>query len=488
MSASKQKSIMGGVRFTRSQTLLFDHLFCSQTVEEFLSILHKKMASQFRTGSFVFCWNSGHFGLLQCIKSGKNRIYRKRSQVHWPQLKKIRVKNREDSQYLANELGRPFQNIISLPILTCRSGVNHRVCLFIEVFAKNLEGLLAFCESHIKFFQACVDRLLLEEHLRTSSNLWMATFNGLNEPLAIMDENNSISNANNIFTDFSLKGDILEKKILQKKGRTFKRDRYSVSLKKTNYSIYYYSDVTESLSLRSQMVHNEKMVAIGKLGETLAHKLNNPLTGVLSMVQWLLHSKELKTSMTGDMKAIAEGILRSQKIISNLLDFSSSNGQLQICNLNVITQNTLPFLKSITYSSQVSVHFSKEPVFVKVQPCLLQQVIFNLVKNACQAVSCLPSFDGKVSLRVFCSETEAILCVEDNGKGVELVHESSIFKPFFTTKQKEKGTGLGLSISRTIVERFDGSLKLSAPSSGGACFTLRLPLKTHSTEKNCAEL
>ena len=122
-------------------------------------------------------------------------------------------------------------------------------------------------------------------------------------------------------------------------------------------------------------------------------------------------------------------------------------------------------------------------MFVKVQEGLLQQVIFNLVKNACQAVSELENSVRQVKVRVYKKENQALLCVEDNGKGVNSADYENVFKPFFTTKSKNEGTGIGLNMSQSIVKRFAGDLIAGRSSLGGACFTLSLPLESKFMEQ-----
>ena len=189
------------------------------------------------------------------------------------------------------------------------------------------------------------------------------------------------------------------------------------------------------------------------------------------MAQWLLSSDKLNKEMRKDMEDIAEGVSRSQEIISNLLDFSRADSQLNIYDLNKEVRKTLPFLKSMKCFSDLHLVLSEESVFVKVQAGLLRQVVFNLIKNACQAVAELNSSIQQVTVQVYKEENQAILCVEDSGKGILPEDYENVFKPFFTTKSKSEGTGLGLNMSKSIVESFNGSLKAGRSSAlGGACF------------------
>ena len=247
--------------------------------------------------------------------------------------------------------------------------------------------------------------------------------------------------------------------------------------KKSNqYIVYHYADISESLVLRNKMIQNIKLAALGELGENIAHQLSNPLAGVLSLAQCILQSDHLSKETKKDIQDIVEGVSRSQEIISQLLDFSRADSHLNVYDLNEVVRKTLPFVKSMICFSDFHVELYKKPLFVKIQAGLLKQVIFNLLKNACQAVAELNQSPQQVNIKTHLEHNKTILHVEDNGKGIRPDDYENVFKPFFTTKSRDKGTGLGLNMSRHIVESFKGNLRAGRSSLGGACFTLSLPL------------
>ena len=481
MSLQEQKSLNIQTQETRAYLRFCDKLFTASSIEDFLSLLYKETSRRFKIRSLVFYWHSGHFGFLQYVCHSKG-IYKKSADYVWPDgkmNKDIRIKNKEDSRYLADFLGRPVQNILSIPVCTSQYGVNSPICIFVEFCVKNPDKLLCFYESFLTLITECLDRLLLQDHLKTSIELWTSTFNGLKEPLAIFDEKNNLSNSNNVFDMIfgSTDKNPLKQQTVQWKEQIFERHSYPVNITGSEYTTYHYVDISESLALRNQMIQNMKMSALGELGEAVAHQLNNPLTGVLSMAQLILCSNNLNTEMKKDMENIIEGISRSQEIISNLLDFSRADSQLYVCDLNEVVQKTLPFLKSMIRFSDFQFKLCEKPVSVKVQAGLLQQVVFNLVKNACQAVSEVTDSVRQVKICVCQVEDQAVLFVEDNGRGIKSTDYENVFKPFFTTKSKTKGTGLGLNMSRSIVESFKGNLIAGRSALGGACFTMSLPLE-----------
>ena len=456
----------------------------ARSIEQFLSILYKETNRRFKVRSLVLCWSSGHYGPLQYICSNQ-KIYKKPPQTTWPAIQKsFRLGDIKDQQYLAHQLGRPVQKTLVIPIFTKNYSFGKPYSLFVEFSLQKEEHLIQFFESSLNTLENRLDVLFLEDVMLVASELWTSTFNTLKEPLAIFDEKGHLSSSNIIFDEMCSQLDMdISQETLQWQDRTYEKHSYPVNIQEAIYTIYHYVDVTDSISLRGKTIQNTKMSALGSLGESLAHQLNNPLTGMLSMAQVILHSSEKIDSQTKeDMEHIMTAVSRSQKIITNLLDFSRTNTQLDLCNLNEVVKNTLPFLKSMTQFIEFDLQFCAQPVSIKVQPCLLQQVVFNLVKNSCQAIESLKS-NKKIKIQVLQTQTEAILSVEDNGPGIAEQDYDNIFQLFFTTKKKAQGSGIGLTISRRIVGSFKGTLSVNRSSLGGACFTLRLPLQYECEEQ-----
>jgi len=477
----EKKSLENQIREIKTCLRFYDKLFSASSIENFLLLLYKETSRQFKIRSLVFCWRSGHFGPVQYVCDARGTYkkfhhYYPRSDQH-PQ-QSIKVKNTEDGQYLADLLGRPVQNVLNIPVWTRQYGVNKPVYIFVEFFAGNSDKLLCFYKSALSLITERLDRLLLKDHLETGIELWTATFDSLKEPLVILDENDQPGNTNALFDIVFEKNTahLLNQQTVQWKNRIFEKHSYPVCTEDGAYTVCHYVDISESLNLRKRMIQNIKMSALGELGETVAHQLSNPLTGVLSMAQLLLDSDKLDGKTRTDIKDIVKAVSRSQEIIANLLDFSRANSQLDLCDLNVMVKKTIPFLKSMICFSDFQLTACETPVPVSVQACLIQQVIFNLVKNACQAVSDLTDSARKITVRIDKEKDQAVLYVEDNGQGIGPADYDNVFKLFFTTKSKT-GTGLGLNISRSIVESFGGTLMAGRSTLGGACFTMLLPLK-----------
>jgi signal transduction histidine kinase len=230
------------------------------------------------------------------------------------------------------------------------------------------------------------------------------------------------------------------------------------------------------------MVQGEKMAAIGLLAGNIAHELNNPLTGIRSLAQVLLgelaEKRPVPEQLVEDMMEVEKAASRSQRIIENLLDFSrggTEQKQVRI-SLNEIVRRTLPMLKTSIREHRSEILLSDEEGMVRVEPHLMQQVVFNLVNNACQAMH----DPGQITIRTevivdSASRRWCNLHVIDTGTGIPQEILESIFEPFFTTKERGKGTGLGLSMSKSVIEKFGGDIQVKSEVGVGTEFVVRLP-------------
>ncbi len=125
-----------------------------------------------------------------------------------------------------------------------------------------------------------------------------------------------------------------------------------------------------------------------------------------------------------------------------------------------------------THRLEVDLHTSEHTVFV--EPHLLQQVVFNLINNACQAMK----DPGRLCVTTKSENGKIIIAIEDTGHGIPEEIQRRIFEPFFTTKKEGHGTGLGLSMSRSIIEKFGGTIQFYNVEPHGSCFTIVLPQKS----------
>ena len=130
-------------------------------------------------------------------------------------------------------------------------------------------------------------------------------------------------------------------------------------------------------------------------------------------------------------------------------------------------------LKTAMREHRSEMYLSEDPLNVRVEPHLMQQVVFNLVNNACQAMV----DPGTIALETLVGKDGTCeLQIRDTGKGIPAEILEHIFEPFFTTKEEGQGTGLGLSMSKIVIEKFGGEILVQSEPGQGATFIVRLPV------------
>lgn len=403
----------------------------------------------------------------------------------WPVSSRIRVNEPEDSQFLANSLGRPFGKVLRFPLITVRhqkDSTRSPLLMFEHNLpVKELDGLVASLAEKLQPVSWALDRLILEQELKSTSKDWEMTFDELSEPIAILDHDGRVLRSNAHWREefksvlHSPSGRLRVGDLL------YAVEKYPIRMSTDGPPlswVVYLRDETRSQRLKSQVVQIEKMSAIGHLAGHIAHELNNPLTGIRSLSQVLISDTEPEAQVHKDLVEVERAAARCQGIINNLLDFSKGGieHKVTVADLNDITRKTLPFLKSAIGRFRNDIDLSDAELLVKVEPQLMQQVIFNLVNNACQAMK----ERGEIRVRTRSDGDWAILEVEDTGPGVAADLKERIFEPFFTTKAEGEGTGLGLSLSRDFVRQVGGELECDSELGAGSVFRVRLPLEGRS--------
>jgi PAS domain S-box-containing protein len=235
-------------------------------------------------------------------------------------------------------------------------------------------------------------------------------------------------------------------------------------------------DVTRETELRDQLIHTERLAAVGQLVSGVAHELNNPLQSVVGFTELLLDN-ERRQEARDDLERILSEANRAAKIVQNLLTFvrRSNTAARATASVNDIVQSAVA-LRAYEFaiaSIQIETDYASELPRVYVNREEIQQVLLNLLLNAEHAMKTSPE-RGHLRIRTSVAEEGVVLEVHDNGPGVPPGVAGRIFEPFFSTKEVGQGTGLGLSIALGIAEAHGGTLSL-VDVSRGACFRLTLP-------------
>jgi two-component system NtrC family sensor kinase len=239
-------------------------------------------------------------------------------------------------------------------------------------------------------------------------------------------------------------------------------------------------DVTEQRALEAQLIQSEKLAAVGQLVSGVAHELNNPLTSIAGLSEFLQERSGMREADREHLRVIHEQADRAGRIVRNLLTFARKGtpGEGTV-DLNDVLGRTALLVAYELHLRGIDLVEDRVqgPLLVRGNRDELQQVVLNLVNNAVQAVRDLP--DGRPRRVTLSSSVEgdlAVIGVRDSGPGVQDELVPQLFTPFFTTKDPGEGTGLGLSLSYRIVESHGGRLAYRGVPSGGAEFYFRLAL------------
>ncbi len=239
-------------------------------------------------------------------------------------------------------------------------------------------------------------------------------------------------------------------------------------------------DVTDQKALEAQLVQSEKMAAVGQLVSGVAHELNNPLTSIAGLSEFLLQHPEPGEKDRDHIRVIHEQAERAAKIVGDLLAFARKGPtDVEDVQLNDVAERALSLIGYELRLRDVQLETDLAPGLpaVRGDRHQIQQVVLNLLTNAVQAMSELPP-DKERRLRVTTvrDEKQAVLRGSDSGNGIPDDLLPRIFDPFVTTKAPGKGTGLGLSITYRIVEDHGGQITADRAPKGGALFTVTLPI------------
>ena len=226
---------------------------------------------------------------------------------------------------------------------------------------------------------------------------------------------------------------------------------------------------------QEQLLHSEKMAAVGQLISGVAHELNNPLTAILGYSQLLISSGQMGAQGIEYSEKLYKQAQRTHRIVQNLLSFARQHKPERVLvQLNLILEETLALRDYDLRMNHIRVHLELAPElpYTSADPHQLQQVFLNMVNNAVDAML-EHSNEGDLWVRTGANGDKLFIEFTDSGPGVK--DASRVFDPFYTTKPVGKGTGLGLSICYGIISEHGGSIRVRNVAPRGASFTIEVP-------------
>lgn len=243
---------------------------------------------------------------------------------------------------------------------------------------------------------------------------------------------------------------------------------------------------SEELSeAHNELVNVERIASLGKLSASVAHEINNPLSGILvytKLVHKQVESQDLtparKQNILRQLKLIETETKRCGDIVKGLLDFSRKNQEdFEDRHLNEIVEGTYELMLHHVKIANIRflVMTEAKADLVRCSANQIKQACVALLVNASEAVA----ENGEISIRTRNTDgTTVRIEITDNGSGIAPEDVPHIFEPFFTTKQDASGIGLGLSIVHGIVQNHKGRIEVDSAVGRGTTISMILPLKT----------
>ncbi len=263
-------------------------------------------------------------------------------------------------------------------------------------------------------------------------------------------------------------------------------------------------DVTVEKQVERDLIQADKMISLGTLVSGVAHEINNPnnfislnanlLKDAWSSLEPVLEKyykenddflvaglpySEMKEEIPNLLIGIEAGSRRIQRIVGELKEYSLPDIERMddILHINSIIQQAIALIENrvAQFTDHFFVEYARNLPPVGGNSQKLEQVLINLVLNACQS---LPDRTKEIQLRSTCDlkKNTVSIMVKDQGCGIPEHNLPQIMNPFFTTKRDLGGTGLGLSVSSRIIAEHKGRLEMESAVGMGSTFTIHLPI------------
>lgn len=242
----------------------------------------------------------------------------------------------------------------------------------------------------------------------------------------------------------------------------------------------------QEMTDQARILHQDKMVSLGRLAASVAHEINNPLSGILNYLRLMTRIVErgslddtALTKFNRYLETVTSETDRCAQIVTNLLTFSRKSEDKQTrVDINELMERCVVLSRHRLSLDRITLetHFSMKTLTVKGNINQLQQCIINLVFNAIDA---MPD-GGRIVLTTHPAKDNRHIeiWVEDDGCGITPGDQARMFEPFFTTKEEGNGVGLGLSTTYGIIQRHRGDIHVESSPGKGTTFIIRLPTAT----------
>ncbi len=231
--------------------------------------------------------------------------------------------------------------------------------------------------------------------------------------------------------------------------------------------------IAELQATQEQLVHTERLAALGEMSAKIAHEINNPLGIIKNYLTLIDKAKQDPAKSAQYVDIVGQEIDRIAGIVRELLQFHRPQQlDYKVINALNVLEDVISFLSPQFVQTKIKCtrQFSPDSPQVEASADNLKQVFINVLLNS---VDAMPE-GGSILISTRLYEGNLLIRIQDSGPGVPEALLPRIFEPFFTTKPDGKGTGLGLAVCYGIIKKHNGNIKFSNTEKGG-CMEIRIP-------------
>lgn len=245
---------------------------------------------------------------------------------------------------------------------------------------------------------------------------------------------------------------------------------------------------SEKKWISDQLLHSQKLAALGQLTSGIAHDFNNLISGIIGCASILLSEMDPQNPVYEDIQTIFSASQKAADLVGRLLAYSREVPyQKKPISINALIQDLLNMLtRTFRKDIQIRTQLAKDLATVEVDANYLQQALLNICLNARDAMpdgGQLVITTKNVYLTPRMAEQKSGLQpgnyvqirIRDTGIGMDRETQEKIFEPFFTTKQNQGGNGLGLAIAYEVIKKHHGGIFVKSQVGKGTVFEILLP-------------
>lgn len=239
----------------------------------------------------------------------------------------------------------------------------------------------------------------------------------------------------------------------------------------------------ELTEIQKELIHVERMASLGRLSSSVAHEINNPLSGVLTYTK-LVHKqlknlefeKQDKDPMLKYLKVIEDETKRCGSIVKGLLDFSRKDQlEFSVSHMHKLLNDSFQLMEHQMSIANISFRedYAAAKDLIRCSENQIKQAVIAILLNASEAMN----EHGEIQMRTSNPDAGSILLeITDNGSGIAPDDLPHVFEPFFSGKEKVSGIGMGLAVVHGIVQSHDGSVEVQSELGIGTTLSILLPL------------